>query len=240
MSKSKGNTVDPQVMIERYGADAVRLFVMFAAPPEQTLEWSDAGIEGAARFLRRLWKRVYSHVAQGPVAPGKPAALTAEQKALRGKLHETIAKVSDDIGRRYTFNTAIAAVMELINALYKFEDTSPQGRAVAQEALEATVLLLAPIVPHISHALWHALGHADAVLDQTWPVADPAALTRDRVRLVVQVNGKLRGQVEVAVDADESELKTAALADENVQRFIAGKALRKCIVVPGKLINLVV
>jgi leucyl-tRNA synthetase len=165
-------------------------------------------------------------------------------KALRSKLHETIAKVSDDIGRRYTFNTAIAAVMELVNALYKFEGSpdsgSPQGRAVMQEALEAVVLLLSPIVPHVCHRLWHALGHDDAVLDRPWPAADPGALARERVRLVVQVNGKLRGQVEVAADAGQAELQAAALADDNVQRFVAGKPLRKCIVVPGKLINLVV
>ncbi|MGH8562225.1 MAG: class I tRNA ligase family protein, partial [Nevskiales bacterium] len=240
MSKSKGNTVDPQTMIEQYGADAVRLFMMFAAPPEQTLEWSDAGLEGAARFLRRLWKLAHVHVAGGPSAALDKTSLTDGQKALRTKLHETIAKVGDDIGRRYTFNTAIAAVMELVNALYKFEDTSPQGRAVVQEALQAIVLLMAPIVPHISHALWHALGHADAVLDHGWPVADPSALTRERIRLVVQVNGKLRGQVEVASDAAEADLQAAALADENVQRFMLGKSLRKCIVVPGKLINLVV
>jgi leucyl-tRNA synthetase len=248
MSKSKGNTVDPQAMIEQYGADAVRLFMMFAAPPEQTLEWSDAGIEGAARFLRRLWKLVYVHVSAPPPQPspsmGEGKGGGENAKALRSKLHETIAKVSDDIGRRYTFNTAIAAVMELVNALYKFEGSpdsgSPQGRAVMQEALEAVVLLLSPIVPHVCHRLWHALGHDDAVLDRPWPAADPGALARERVRLVVQVNGKLRGQVEVAADAGQAELQAAALADDNVQRFVAGKPLRKCIVVPGKLINLVV
>jgi leucyl-tRNA synthetase len=273
MSKSKGNTVDPQQMIEQYGADAVRLFMMFAAPPEQTLEWSDAGIEGAARFLRRLWKLVHQHVSKFPLPersespkggegrgegtksdsphpnPSPPfglslrsgrGALTQAQKALRGKLHETIAKVGDDVGRRYTFNTAIAAVMELVNALYKFEAAGPQGRAVMQEALEATVLLLSPIVPHVCHRLWHALGHADAVLDHPWPSADPAALARERIRLVVQVNGKLRGEVEVAADAAQEELQAAALAEENVQRFVEGKPLRRCIVVPGKLINLVV
>ncbi|HXG28477.1 MAG TPA: leucine--tRNA ligase [Nevskiales bacterium] len=248
MSKSKGNTVDPQAMIERYGADAVRLFMMFAAPPEQTLEWSDAGIEGAARFLRRLWKLVHVHVSAPPPQPspwmgeGKGGGDSA--RALRAKLHETIAKVGDDVGRRYTFNTAIAAVMELVNALYKFEGSpdsgSPQGRVVMQEALEAVVLMLSPIVPHVCHRLWHALGHDDAVLDRPWPAADPGAMARERVRLVVQVNGKLRGQVEVAADAGQAELQAAALADENVQRFVAGKPLRKCIVVPGKLINLVV
>jgi leucyl-tRNA synthetase len=244
MSKSKGNTVDPQSMIEQYGADAVRLFMMFAAPPEQTLEWSDAGIEGAARFLRRLWKLVYAHVAGGPTSVLEKTDLTDAQKALRTKLHETIAKVGDDIGRRYTFNTAIAAVMELVNALYKFEGAddsrSPQGRAVMQEALEAIVLLMAPILPHICHALWHALGHADAVLDRSWPKADPSAIVRERIRLVVQVNGKLRGQVEVAADDNAVDLQALALTDENVQRFIDGRPVRKCIVVPGKLINLVV
>jgi len=242
MSKSKGNTVDPQALVERYGADTVRLFTMFAAPPEQSLEWSDAGVDGAYRFLKRLWSLVHSHVARGDrPEPVAPEALDEAQKALRRKVHETIAKASDDIGRRYTFNTAIAAVMELTNALAKgAEDTTPNGRATLQEGLEAAVTILAPIVPHIAHSLWQALGHRDPVVDAPWPQVDEQALTRDTVALAVQVNGKLRGQVEVAADADQAACEQAALAEPNVQRFIEDKTVARVIVVPGRLINLVV
>ncbi len=241
MSKSKGNTVDPQALVEQYGADTARLFMMFAAPPEQSLEWSDAGVEGAFRFLKRLWKRVHAHVATGSrPAPVDVAALDDAQRVLRRQVHETIAKVSDDIGRRYTFNTAIAAVMELVNALYKFDDESAAGRAVMQEALETVVVLLSPIVPHVCHVLWQALGHGTAVIDTPWPQVDESALARDRIELVVQVNGKLRGRIAVAPDADRASLEQTALADENVQRFTEGKTVRKVIVVPGKLVNVVV
>jgi len=240
MSKSKGNTVDPEAMIEAYGADTVRLFMMFAAPPEQSLEWSDAGVEGAYRFLKRLWRLVHTHVEAGPVTADASEAVTADQKALRRKLHETIAKVSDDVGRRYTFNTAIAAVMELCNAIGRFEDDSDAGCAVRQEALEAVVKMLAPIVPHICHELWAALGRETALLDETWPAHDPDALVQESVQIVVQVNGKVRGRIEVAADADESSVEAAALAEPNVARFVADKAIRKRIVVPNKLVNLVV
>jgi leucyl-tRNA synthetase len=240
MSKSKGNTVDPEALIERYGADTVRLFMMFAAPPDLSLEWSDSAVEGAHRFLRRLWKQVYEHV-QGGAAPAvDKSALDAGQQALRRKLHQTLAKVSDDIGRRYTFNTAIAACMELMNELGRFEDTSPQGRAVMQEALEITVLMLAPIVPHIAHALWKALGHGGATVDERWPRLDESALESDTVELVVQVNGKLRGQIRVPSSADRPAIEEAAIADENVQRHIEGKTVVKMIVVPGRLVNVVV
>src|SRR5687768_17487998 len=200
MSKSKNNGVDPQVMVDRYGADTVRLFSMFAAPPEQSLEWNEAGVEGMARFLRRLWVQVQKHVADGSAIEALDvAALGAEQKALRRKTHETIDKVGNDYGKRHSFNTAIAAVMELSNALGKFDDASAQGRAVRQEALEAAVLLLNPITPHASHALWQLLGNAETLLeDQPFPQVDPAALVRDAVTLAVQVNGKLRGTIEVA------------------------------------------
>ncbi|HHJ13180.1 MAG TPA: leucine--tRNA ligase [Gammaproteobacteria bacterium] len=240
MSKSKGNTVDPQALIDRYGADTVRLFMMFAAPPEQSLEWSDSGVEGASRFLHRLWKAVHRHVSAGP-APGlDPAGLDEAQKAFRRKLHETIHKVGDDVGRRYTFNTAIAANMELLNEVGRFEDRSDTGRALMQEALEAVVLMLSPIVPHIAQALWEALGHAGAVVDCAWPRADEAALARERVELIVQVNGKLRGRIQVPVEADQDSVVQAALAEPNVRRFTEGKTLRKQIVVPGRLVNLVV
>ena len=241
MSKSKGNTVDPEALIARYGADTVRLFMMFAAPPEQTLEWSDEGVAGASRFLKRLWKAVHAHLAEGKVPGGiDVAALDDEQRALRCKTHETIAKVSDDYGRRQTFNTAIAAVMELLNEIGRRADrSSPAGLAVEREALEAAVLLLAPVVPHAAHALWLALGHDTPVIDTPWPLADARAMQRSHIELVVQVNGKLRGRVSAPADAAREELERLALADEHVQRFIDGKPVRKIIVVPGKLVNVV-
>ncbi|TDO16667.1 MULTISPECIES: leucine--tRNA ligase [Halomonas] len=240
MSKSKNNGVDPQSMIERFGADTVRLFMMFAAPPEQSLEWSDTGVEGAHRFLKRLWRLVSEHLAAGEPATLELAALSEPQRELRRKTHETIKKAGDDIGRRTTFNTAIAAVMELTNALSKFEDTSPQGLAVAREAVEACVLLLAPITPHACHSLWQALGHDEPAIDARWPQVDEAALERDTIELVVQVNGKLRARLEIEADADKAAIEAQALAAENVQRHIAGKTIRKVIVVPGKLVNIVV
>jgi leucyl-tRNA synthetase len=239
MSKSKGNTVDPQALVDRFGADTVRLFTMFAAPPDQSLEWSDTGVEGAYRFLRRLWNLVRDHAAGGAAPALDTASLDEDRKALRRKTHETIRKASDDIGRRYTFNTAIAAVMELSNALGRFEDTSAAGRAVRQEALEAIVLILAPIVPHVTHRLWQALGHDSPVVDAAWPQVDESALDRDSVELVVQVNGKLRSRIEVPVDAAREAIESQALEDANVRRFTEGKTVRRVIVVPGKLVNVV-
>ena len=240
MSKSKGNTVDPQELMDKYGADTARLFIMFASPPDQSLEWSDTGVEGAYRFLKRLWRMVNDHVAQGQVSALDTGVLNDNQKEVRRKVHETLNKVTDDISRRFTFNTAIAAVMELCNVLSKFEDNSEQGRAVMQEALEAVVLLLSPIVPHITHTLWQALGHSDAVIDVSWPKSDESALVKDTIELVVQVNGKLRGKIAVPVEASKAEIETQAQADENVLRFIEGKEIRKIIVVPGRLVNIVV
>lgn len=239
MSKSKGNTVDPQRLIDEYGADTVRLFTMFAAPPDQSLEWSDSGVEGAARFLKRLWAQAYEHVCRGKVEAVQSAVLNDEQRSLRRKVHETIAKVSDDVGRRYTFNTSIAANMELLNAISRFGDNSHPGRALVQEALEAVVLMLAPIVPHIAHELWHALGHADSVVDAPWPKTDAEALFKDTMELVVQVNGKLRGHIAVPSGSQKSDVEKAALSDANVQRFISDKTVRKIIVVPEKLVNIV-
>jgi leucyl-tRNA synthetase len=239
MSKSKGNTVDPQGLIDRYGADTVRLFTMFAAPPEQSLEWSDAGVEGAYRFLKRLWKQVHDHVGAGPAQPLAIAALTETQKALRRAVHATIAKVSDDIGRRFTFNTAIAANMELLNELGRGGDASAQGRAVMQEALEAVVLMLAPIVPHITHALWQALGRQEAVVECRWPVCDRNALAQEQLTLVVQVNGKVRGRVSVPAGAAPGELESLVLSEPNVRKHLQGKPVKKVIVVPGKLVNVV-
>jgi leucyl-tRNA synthetase len=241
MSKSKNNGVDPQILVDRLGADTVRLFSMFAAPPEQSLEWSEAGVEGMARFLRRLWAQVHKHVARGAAPALDVGALSGEQKTIRRQVHETIAKVGDDYGRRYTFNTAIAAVMELINALAKFDDDSAQGRAVLQEAWEAVTLLLDPITPHIAHALWQALGHHETLIeDRPFPQADAAALVRDALTLAVQVNGKLRATIEVAVNASNESVQAQAMADAAVQKFIDGQTVRKVIVVPGKIVNIVV
>ncbi len=272
MSKSKNNGVDPQLMIERYGADTVRLFSMFASPPEMSLDWNESGVEGMARFLRRLWAGVHAHVAAGSEGAGgqpfvvslsnheqpdastqrpstssgrtgvgvDPATLTADQKAVRRKLHETIAKVGDDLGRRHTFNTAIAAVMELMNALAKFDDTSEQARAVRQEAWTAITLMLNPIVPHMAHALWQALGQDETQIDdQPWPKPDEAALVRDSITLAVQVNGKLRGQIEVPASASKEDAEAAARTDATVLKFLEGVTIRKVIVVPGKIVNIV-
>ncbi|WP_111655900.1 leucine--tRNA ligase [Isoalcanivorax indicus] len=238
MSKSKGNTVDPQEMIQQYGADTVRLFMMFAAPPEQSLEWNDAGVEGAHRFLKRLWRLAQEH----QVTDARPDIenLSAAARDLRRKTHETIAKVSDDYGRRQTFNTAIAAVMELSNDMGRFTVDSDNDRAVMQESLEAAVLLLAPIVPHICHALWQALGHDEAVVDAAWPRHDESALVKDTIELVVQVNGKVRARIDAPAEADKATLEAMARSAPNAQRFLEGMTIRKVIVVPGKLVNIVV
>lgn len=240
MSKSKNNGVDPQTTIDKYGADTVRLFTMFAAPPEQSLEWSDAGVEGGHRFLKRVWKLAQGHLANDIADKVDIAALNEDQKALRRKTHETIRDVTNDFANRLTFNTAIARVMELANTLAKFSDTSTQGRAVTQEALETIVLLLAPITPHIAHTLWLTLGHQESVIDATWPTLDESALTRTTLQYVVQVNGKVRAKIDVAADADKLAVEQVALASDNVQKFIADKSVRKVIVVPNKLVNIVV
>ena len=205
MSKSKNNGVDPQAMVDKFGADTVRLFSMFAAPPEQSLEWNEAGVEGMARFLRRFWREVLAHVgAAGPSGRVDPARRsTPAQKTLRRQLHETIRKVGDDYGRRHSFNTAIAALMELLNHVCEVRRQERPGPRRAPRSAESMVLLLNPVTPHVSHALWQALGHAETLLeDVPFPQADPAALVRDAVTLAVQVNGKLRGTIEVAPDAD--------------------------------------
>ncbi len=241
MSKSKNNGVDPQTLVDRYGADTVRLFTMFAAPPEQALEWSDEGVEGAHRFLKRVWKAVHRHVSAGVVSvPDAPGELDGPQAGLRRRLHQAIAKVSDDMGRRYTFNTAIAAIMELMNSVARFEDESAPGRAVRQEVLEAVVLMLSPICPHVSQVMWQALGRPGLVLDARWPAVDESALVQDEVELVVQVQGKLRGRIRVAADAGQDVIQAAALAEPNVQRFVADHPIRKVVVVPGRLVNIVV
>ncbi|AGN11381.1 leucyl-tRNA ligase [Simiduia agarivorans SA1 = DSM 21679] len=240
MSKSKGNTVDPQELIDQYGADTVRLFTMFAAPPEQSLEWNDAGVEGAHRFLRKLWKAVHAHQQAGTAPELKVDSLTGPQKDLRRKTHETIAKVSDDYGRRQTFNTAIAAVMELLNDVTRFERKDDQDLAVEREALLAAVQLLAPIVPHICHTLWAGLGRGDNLLDAGWPQLDEAALVKSELELVVQINGKVRAKITVAADADNDTIIALAKSNDNVQKFLDGVEIKMCKVVPGKLVTFAV
>ena len=240
MSKSKNNGVDPQSMVGKFGADTVRLFSMFAAPPDQSLEWNEAGVEGMSRFLKRVWREVTTHAANPDHPVVDAGALDAGQKAMRRQVHETIQKVSDDFGRRHAFNTAIAALMELLNGLNKFTDQSEQGRAVRHEALEAMVLLLNPVVPHISHALWQVLGHPQSVLeDQPWPKADPAALVRDTLTLAVQINGKLRATIELPTGASKEDAEALARAQPQVVHFLEGLSVRKVIVVPGKIVNIV-
>ncbi|MGY6554861.1 MAG: leucine--tRNA ligase [Wenzhouxiangella sp.] len=241
MAKSKNNGVDPQSLVDQYGADTVRLFSMFAAPPEQSLEWSEAGVEGGWRFLRRFWTGVERHVAAGlPVAPIVPAELNAEGKDLRRVLHETIAKVGDDYGRRLTFNTAIAAIMECCNTLTRFAARSDNDRALMQECWSALVRLIAPVTPHIAEALWRRLGNAGSVFQAGWPAVDEAALVRQSVTVVVQVNGKVRGRIEVAPGTPQAEVESLAKAEPNVARFLAEATVRKVIVVPNKLVNIVV
>ena len=239
MSKSKNNGVDPQTAIDKQGADTVRLFTMFAAPPEQTLEWSDEGVSGAHRFLRKLWKMVHEHLETNISVSLNIDNLNQQQQDLRRKTHETINKVNDDFGRRNTFNTAIAAVMELLNDVAKHNSAETQSVAVRHEALTSAVLLLSPIAPHICHALWQALGYSESVADARWPAVDEKALVRSSITLVLQVNGKVRGKIEVAADISKQDIEKIALADENVQRFIEGSTIRKIIVVPGRLINIV-
>ncbi|NRB38761.1 MAG: leucine--tRNA ligase [Pseudomonadales bacterium] len=239
MSKSKNNGADPQDMIDQFGADTVRLFMMFAAPPEQSLEWNDSAVEGANRFLKRFWKLSYNNIQLSDVPDLDPAALNKDQQALRRKTHETIAKVTEAYGKRYAYNTAIAAVMELTNDVAKLKDKTGQSAAVEREALEAAVLVLAPIAPHICHELWHAFGHENDVIDQAWPEVDEAALVKSSVEVVIQVNGKLRGKVEVAIDSTQEAMLELANNMENVNKFTDGKTVRKVIWVPNKLLNIV-
>jgi leucyl-tRNA synthetase len=241
MSKSKGNTVDPQGLIKQYGADTVRMFVMFAAPPEQSLEWSDSGVEGAYRFLKRLWKQVFLHVENTQTIPVlNKADLTDKQKSIRRQLHLVLKKANDDYGRRYTFNTVIASNMELINTLSKYSDNSANGQAIKQEVLETILLMLSPIIPHVCKQLWHNLGHENDIVIAPWPKVDESALEQDSMKMMLQVNGKLRGEIVVSVSTNKEEIEKIALADENVMRFVEDKAIKKIIVVPKRLVNIVV
>jgi len=240
MSKSKNNGVDPQSLIDRYGADTARLFMMFAAPPEQSLEWSDAGVEGAHRFLKRLWKTVHEHVSIGEVSAYSGGDLPAPLQDFRRQLHQTIAKVTDDIERRKQFNTAIAAIMELMNAMARVEGEDAVTRSLKQEALEAIVLMLAPIVPHICRILIKALKPGACLVGSPWPGVDESALVQDEVELMLQINGKLRGKIRVAADAAKDAIEAAALANPDAQKHMEGRPAKKVVVVPGRLVNIVV
>ncbi len=239
MSKSKNNGVDPQALIDQYGADTARLFMMFAAPPEQSLEWSDAGVEGASRFLNRVWRLVQNHVEQGAVAELDISALSEDDKAVRRKVHETLAKVTDDWGRRQSFNTAIASCMELSNTLSRHNSESVQSRAVLQEGLMILTMMLAPVAPHITEVMYQALGGSGLLATAAWPKVDELALKRDSIELMVQVNGKLRGKISVEPDATQDKVEAMALMDDGVQKYTEGKAITKVIVVPGRLVNIV-
>ena len=237
MSKSKNNGVDPQEAIKQYGADTVRLYTMFAAPPEQTLEWSDSGVQGAQRFLQRVWRLSYELLQQAD--RGDAASLSKDEKDARRKIHETIQKVSDDVGRRNNFNTGIAAIMELLNALQKLDLANSGSRAVVSEGLDAIIRMLAPVAPHITQSLWEALGQSGLIVDAAWPEVDESALVKDSLLIIVQVNGKVRAKLDVPASASKDEIEAQAMADENIQKQIEGKTVRKVIVVPGKLVNIV-
>ncbi|MEQ9005058.1 MAG: leucine--tRNA ligase [Pseudomonadales bacterium] len=240
MSKSSGDAGNPQALLDKYGADAVRTAMMFAAPPDQSFEWSEAGVEGQARFCKRLWNQVHEHLAQGDVPALDPTALSDAGRELRRKSQETLLRADDDYGRRLTFNTVVSAVHELVNAVSRMEPGNDADRAAVREALTIAVLVLSPIAPHVCQNLWHALGQEGLLVQARWPEVDHAALVQEALELVVQVNGKVRGKVSVPADADEAAMREAALANENVVRFVDGKTVRKVISVPGKLVNIVV
>jgi len=243
MSKSKNNGVDPAELIEKYGADTLRVFSMFAAPPDQSMEWSDTGVEGANRFIKRLWRQVLIHLkakpSEGIDLDDHLDSLSDAQQEMRRKAYNTLSKVTDDMSRRYTFNTAIAANMELINELSKFTENTPQAHAIRHEALEKIILMLSPIMPHVAQELWVALGHEGAVMDEPWPEIDESALVQSKIQMMIQLNGKLRGKVDVDVDADDATVEALAMENENVKRFLEDATVRKVIVVKGRLVNIV-
>jgi leucyl-tRNA synthetase len=246
MSKSKGNVVDPDDLIRRYGADTARLFSLFAAPPEKDLDWNDRGVEGASRFLNRIWRFVHAHLPElHAAAPARSGPLSDPGRAFRRVIHETIRKVTHDIEHDFHFNTAISAVMELVNALHEFERVSldgmprPERAVLLREAVEATLLLLGPVSPHITEELWAALGHRESLFRQLWPTPDDAALARDEVEIVVQVDGRVRSRLTADVDAQEAEIREKALADGKVRPWLDGRRVEKVVVVPGRLVNIV-
>jgi leucyl-tRNA synthetase len=245
MSKSKGNVVDPDDLIHTFGADTARLFSLFAAPPEKDLDWNEHGVEGASRFLNRVWRLVLAERDAVAAAPRRATATTDDGRAFRRTIHETIRRVTDDIEHDFHFNTAISAVMELVNATYAFESASgdrmpgTERAALLREAIETVLLLLAPIAPHVTEELWSALGHGDSIFEQAWPVADPAALVRKEVTLVVQVDGKVRSRLQVDVDAPEERVQRLALADDKVRPWVGARAVERVVVVANRLVNIV-
>jgi len=240
MSKSAGDAGDPQHLMNKYGADAVRMAMMFAAPPEHSFEWSEHGVESAAKWLRRLWKLTFEHLKGGPVTDLDHEALTDQHKELRRVIHETISKTADDYGRRLAFNTVVSSVMKMINAVADFDDQSAQGRAVVREALNAAVLVMSPITPHICHELFKELNEGQVIEDASWLETDQSALTKKVVEMVIQVNGKLRGKIEISPGQDQADVESEARLLDNVSKFMLGKTIRKTIFVPDKLINFVV
>ena len=243
MSKSKGNTVDPQEMIAKYGADTVRLFILFAAPPTQDLEWSDSGLEGSYRFVNKIYRLVGGFIEDAKsnnIGKLSASTLNKEQKAVRQKTHQTLGKITDDMSRRHSFNTAIAALMELSNTLAKFNATDEASMAVRAESIDIILKALSPMTPHICHHLWEALGHTTPMINEAWPSVDETALAQDEIQIIVQVNGKLRAKLMLSADMDKSQVEVQALADENVTKFTEGKNVVKVIVVPNKLVNIVV
>jgi leucyl-tRNA synthetase len=241
MSKSRGNTVDPLPLIQKYGADTVRMFTMFAAPPDQSLEWSDSGVEGSHRFIKKCWRIVINH-APVTLRNFKNLSLTKDQSEMRRKTHQTLKKVTDDYNRRFTFNTAIAATMELLNAVAKFSENNKDALApqIIQEALEISVKMLAPVTPHLCHALWFHLGGATAAIDAEWPMVDDSALISESITLILQVNGKLRDKVEIPFNLDEDKVKALALGNNKVQKFVGAAPVKKLIVIPNRLVNIVI
>jgi len=245
MSKSKGNVVDPDDMIRRFGADATRLFTLFAAPPERDLEWTESGVEGASRFLNRLWRFIHAHADEIKGAGRGPGALSDAARAFRRLIHETVKRVTADVERDFHFNTAISAVMELVNALQEFERDSldrvagAERAALLREAVETTLLLLGPVCPHMTEELWQALGHRESLFRQAWPAADAGALVREQVTVVVQVDGKVRSRLTVDVGAPEQAVREQALAEDKVRPWIDGREVAKVVVVPGRLVNIV-
>jgi leucyl-tRNA synthetase len=242
MSKSKHNTIDPQEILDRFGADTARLFILFAAPPEQDLEWSDTGVEGAYRFLKKLWRSIYQHVEKHgtSVADFDLSSADSEQKTLFSKLQQTIAKVTDDMQRRYTFNTAIAAIMELFNAQQAFNQDNQNANALRHRVFTTITLLLSPMVPHICHHIWHHLGRSDAIINASWPDYDATAVIQDQIQYVVQINGKLRSRIQAHREIGKDQIQQNAQSDPTVARYLQGKKIKKVIVVHGKLVNFVI
>ena len=239
MSKSKNNGIDPEDMVRLYGADTVRLFMMFASPAELTLEWRQSGVEGANRFLRKLWNQVYDLTSVSSFKALDKSKLNAAQRKLRHQLHTTIVKVTDDIGRRQTFNTAIASIMELLNAAAKETGTDETSIALRYEIYNAVILMLYPITPHICFKLYELLGNEGEIDDASWPKADPDALKAEDILIVVQVNGKVRARINVDPTLDDESVKQAALANEAIVKYLEDKSVKKVIYVKGRLVNIV-